>query len=133
MKRPGAVAEQMEGRKEGGRERVMAGGKTERVEKLMSRLLCDGACLFQCQAAFLHTHLKTLFFPSLLLVLFSSFLFLRSLSQFLALSLADSAHHTGTTVHHKKGSLNCLPKFNFQTTIYTIEPHQQSKQFGVAA
>lgn len=27
MKRPGAVAEQMEGRKEGGRERVMAGGK----------------------------------------------------------------------------------------------------------
>lgn len=27
MKRPGAVAEQMEGRKKGGRERVMAGGR----------------------------------------------------------------------------------------------------------
>lgn len=51
-----------DGGKERGREQKSdGGGETERVEKLMSRLLCDGACLFQCQAAFLHTHLKILF------------------------------------------------------------------------
>lgn len=54
-----------DGGKERGRERKSDGrGETERVEKLMSRPLCDGACLFQCQPAFPHTHLKTSFsFP----------------------------------------------------------------------
>lgn len=33
-----------------------------RAEKLMSRPLCDGACLLRCQAASLRTHLKTAFF-----------------------------------------------------------------------
>lgn len=96
-----------DGGKGRGRERKSDGrGETERAEKLMSPLLCDGACLFQCQAAFLHTHLKTLFLslfsPLLLLFLFSGFLFLRSLPRFLALSLADSIHFAGVTVHHGK-------------------------------
>ena len=77
-----------DGEKERGREEKSDGGReNRRLEKLMSRLLCDGACLFHCQAAFLHTHLKN----SALLPVFSFFLFLFSsfLSQFLALSLGD--------------------------------------------
>lgn len=110
-----------DGGKERGRERKSDGrGETERVEKLMSRPLCDGACLFQCQPAFPHTHLKTSFsfpFPPV----FSSFSFQASsffaLSQFLALSLADSIHCTGTTVHHREAT-NRLPKYNFDTTFF---------------
>lgn len=79
-KRPGAATEQMAGR------RVME-GETERVEKLMSWLLCDGACLFQCQAAFLNTRFKTQFFFLFwlffcFLIRFSSFLSLLFVSGF---------------------------------------------------
>lgn len=85
----------------------MAGGRMGRAEKLMSRLLCDGACLLRCQAASLRTHLKTvLFFISL----FQSSLFLSppaspfftSFLTFLSLSLADSIYFAGTGKKKKK-------------------------------
>lgn len=93
-----------DGVKERGRERKSDGkGKTERAEKLMSRLLCDGACLLQCQAAFLHTHLKTLlaFFHSPRPFSFSV-LFLCSLSHFLAFFLSDSMHYTDMTSQERR-------------------------------
>lgn len=96
MKRPGAVTEQMEGKKEGGRERESDGrGETERGEKLMSRLLCDGACLLHCQAASLHTAVKTpflslrsLLFSPLLFFFFSGFLYLLFVSVSRSLSFS---------------------------------------------
>lgn len=115
-----------DGGKERGRERKSDGrGETERVEKLMSRPLCDGACLFQCQPAFPHTHLKTSFsfpFPqSSPLSLFK--LPLSSLCLSFLLFLSQIQFTALVRLYITERQTNRLPKCNFDTTFffYTLE------------
>lgn len=66
------------------------GARSERVEKLMSLLLCDGACLLQRQDAFLTFSFRNpVFFPVFALYFFPTLSFL-FLSPFLALSLLQT-------------------------------------------
>lgn len=112
-----------EGKREGEKE-WWQGGNRESGEVNVSTVVWWGVSVSMPARFSTHSFKDLLFFP--FPPVFSSFSFQASsffaLSQFLALSLADSIHCTGTTVHHREAT-NRLPKCNFDTTFffYTLE------------